>query len=203
MNNQASKELGVALEAEGLVKGTLSLGALLRGVMAYVRGAFNPQSIEAGIEIDPISQLPKGFKGKIIFNEAGKAGAEKSYQSVDRLLQLANEAFAKSGLKTWILLDRLDVAFAENVNLEANALRALFRVYLDLLAYPEIVLKIFLRSDIWMRIRKRARNSFRSTSVRRARNLAYGRYRRDHVAPSDDRHPHQRPQTGCRNMPPG
>lgn len=44
------------------------------------------------------------------------------------------------------------MAFSENFELEANALRALFRVYLDLLAYPCIQLKIFLRSDIWGRI---------------------------------------------------
>jgi len=51
-----------------------------------------------------------------------------------------------------MLLDRLDVAFVEDINLEANALRALFRVYLDLLAYPLVKLKIFLRTDIWARI---------------------------------------------------
>jgi hypothetical protein len=50
------------------------------------------------------------------------------------------------------LLDRLDVAFAEHPNLEANALKGLFRVYLDLLGFDSIKLKIFLRSDIWKRI---------------------------------------------------
>ncbi len=51
-----------------------------------------------------------------------------------------------------LALDRLDVAFADEGELEANALRALFLVYLDLLAYDRITLKIFLRSDIWRRI---------------------------------------------------
>lgn len=53
---------------------------------------------------------------------------------------------------SWVLLDRLDVAFAEDVELENNALRALFRVYLNLLALSNIKLKIFLRTDIWNRI---------------------------------------------------
>lgn len=52
----------------------------------------------------------------------------------------------------WILLDRLDVAFADNVDLEQNALRALFRVYLDLKGLANIRLKIFLRNDIWGRL---------------------------------------------------
>jgi hypothetical protein len=38
------------------------------------------------------------------------------------------------------------------VQLEANALRALFRVYVDLRSFDRISLKIFLRTDIWRRI---------------------------------------------------
>jgi hypothetical protein len=52
-------------------------------------------------------------------------------------------------------MDRLDVAFEENEDLEENALRALFRVYLDIAANKRIGLKIFLRSDIWNRITKK------------------------------------------------
>src|SRR5437868_6233296 len=66
----------------------------------------------------------------------------------------ANEALIAAGYQLWVLLDRLDVAFAETHALERNALRALFRVYLDLGANEAIKLKIFLRSDIWKRITK-------------------------------------------------
>jgi hypothetical protein len=44
------------------------------------------------------------------------------------------------------------VAFAGSPELERNALRALFRTYLDLANKPSIVLKIFLRTDIWASI---------------------------------------------------
>jgi len=152
VNNASSKELEEALVREGLVKGSLSLSSLLTGIRAYVRGALNPQALEGGVEIDPLTQLPKGFKGKIIFSEPRKPGGDPELRSVDRLLDLANQALGVAGLKAWILLDRLDVAFAEDAGLEANALRALFRVYLDLLAFPSIQLKIFLRTDIWARI---------------------------------------------------
>jgi len=152
INNTSSKELEQALAREGLVKGSLSLASLLRGIRTYVRRALNPQAVEGGVELDPITQLPKGFKGKIIFAEPGEIGADPELKSVDRLLGLADEALRETGLKAWILLDRLDVAFAEDPGLEANALRALFRVYLDLMAFPSIQLKIFLRTDIWARI---------------------------------------------------
>jgi hypothetical protein len=72
--------------------------------------------------------------------------------SVDRLLQLANFALGSVKLHVWVLMDRLDVAFAETHELERNALRALFRVYLDMAGHDWIKLKIFLRSDIWSRI---------------------------------------------------
>ena len=52
----------------------------------------------------------------------------------------------------WILLDRLDVAFEQHEELEQNALRALFKAYLDMKALDQIRLKVFLRSDIWQRI---------------------------------------------------
>lgn len=152
VKNASSVQLQQSLEREGLIRGGLSLAGILSSIVGYVRSALRPQAIEGGVEIDPVSQLPKGFTGKIIFNEPTKTGTDPALRSVDRLLELANTALAEAGLSSWILLDRLDVAFSENAELEAKALRALFRVYLDLLAYPQIQLKIFLRTDIWARI---------------------------------------------------
>ncbi|MBI3527870.1 MAG: hypothetical protein HY067_07865 [Betaproteobacteria bacterium] len=152
IRNDFTNQLEVTLAREGLVKGSLSLSGLLRAVVDYARRALRPQAIEGDLELDPITQLPKGFKGKIIFSEPGRQESDPELRSVDRLLELANNALAKSNFQSWILLDRLDVAFAEESNLENNALRALFRVYLDLLALSNVKLKIFLRTDIWTRI---------------------------------------------------
>jgi hypothetical protein len=49
----------------------------------------------------------------------------------------------------WVLFDRLDVAFSESRELEANGIRALFKAYLDLNDLDQIGVKIFLRTDIW------------------------------------------------------
>lgn len=149
---EATTQLEGALRREGLVRGTLSLAGVLSSVVNYVRNALRPQAVEGGVNLDPVTQLPTGFTGKIVFSEPAKGSGDSELRSVDHLLGLANAALTGAGLRAWILLDRLDVAFSENVELEANALRALFRAYLDLLAYPQIQLKIFLRSDIWARI---------------------------------------------------
>ncbi len=152
IRNGPAKQLEEALAREGLVKGTLSLSGLLRAVVDYARRALRPQAVEGGVEIDPITQLPKGFNGKIIFSEPGRQASDPELRSVDRLLELANVALSEAKYQAWVLLDRLDVAFAEDAELENNALRALFRVYLDLLALSNVRLKIFLRTDIWTRI---------------------------------------------------
>lgn len=147
-----TNELGLVLTREGLVRGSKSLGGILASVFDYIRRALRPQAVEGGVALDPVTQMPVGFNGKITFSEPIDTKDDSGLHSVDYLLELANSAFQSSGLQAWILLDRLDVAFSENVVLEANALRALFRVYLDLLGYERIHLKIFLRSDIWARV---------------------------------------------------
>lgn len=63
-----------------------------------------------------------------------------------------NEVLEEKKLAVWVLLDRLDVAFVENHELEANALRALVRAYADIRNLGHLSLKIFLREDIWKRI---------------------------------------------------
>ncbi|WP_257309461.1 P-loop ATPase, Sll1717 family [Geothrix fuzhouensis] len=151
ITNQPATELGRILASTGLVKGSGSLAQLLAKVSAYVKRVIRPESVEGIVKFDPNTQLPVGVGAKINFSPDSQGDASGS-TSVDRLLELANEAFTENGFTVWVLLDRLDVAFAEHEDLEANALRALFRVYLDLMAHPQIKLKIFLRSDIWSRI---------------------------------------------------
>lgn len=152
IRNTYSIQIGTSLEREGLVKGSLNLSGILSSVVDYVKRALRRQAQEAGIKLNPITQLPAEFNGKIIFSEPISTSGDSELRSVDRLLELANSALLDAGKSAWILLDRLDIAFSENLDLEAGALRALFRVYLNLLSNPQIQLKIFLRSDIWERI---------------------------------------------------
>lgn len=152
IRNDDQKNLETALRREGLVKGNLSLAGLLRAVVNYATRAFRPQAVEGGVNFDPVTQLPKGFTGKITFSEPGRAGEDEEFRSVDSLLSLANDSVSAAGISAWVLLDRLDVAFPDNVELESNALRALFRVYLDMASLDHVKLKVFLRTDIWSRI---------------------------------------------------
>jgi hypothetical protein len=173
IRNDPAKQLEEALVREGLVKKGASLAALLRAAVDYARRAFRPQAVEGSLKIDPATQLPSGFTGKIIFSEPAGASDDSAVKSVDRLLALADEALASAAVGAWVLFDRLDVAFAEDPGLESNALRALFRVYLDLAALSHVKLKIFLRTDIWSRI---TTQGFREAShITRHVTISWGR----------------------------
>ncbi len=99
--------------------------------------------------------MPAGITGKITLREPSIQLRDKGLISADSLLRLADESLQDIVLRVWVVLDRLDVAFAESSELESNALRAAFRVYLDLQSLDNIAAKIFLRTDIWKRITAR------------------------------------------------
>ncbi len=140
------------LEEAGLLPRESSLSGYLRAARDYIRRLLNPQSVEGMVEVDQASGLPKGFIGKITFREPTADQRTMGIVSADKLLDVANTALQCSEFNIWLALDRLDVAFADSPELERNALRALFRAYLDLRSFDRISLKIFLRSDIWSRI---------------------------------------------------
>ena len=129
-----------------------SLTRLVRAVREYARRLRDAEALEGGFAIDPGTGVITGLNGRIVLGEPGGDAAAAKIVSVDSLFNDADKALGDLGFEVWLALDRLDVAFADETELEANALRALFKVYLDLNAYTRISLKIFLRSDIWRRI---------------------------------------------------
>jgi hypothetical protein len=117
--------------------------------MDYVRTISNPESFETELALDPTTGMPSGVVGRITLREPTAAQARKGVVSVDELFELASEALQEAGYSLWIVLDRLDVAFADKPNLETAALRALFKFYLASKNRSNIKVKIFLRTDIW------------------------------------------------------
>ncbi len=69
-------------------------------------------------------------------------------------LGLLNTALEEAGLSVWLVLDRLDEAFAGYPATEIPALRALFRTYLDLQPFTHVKLKMFVRKDLFRKVMK-------------------------------------------------
>ncbi|GAA4485409.1 P-loop ATPase, Sll1717 family [Gluconacetobacter asukensis] len=154
-------QLFTKLEEADLIPARWSLSRALRYAMDYVRALSKPESIETELSLDPISGMPSGVKGKIVLREPTSSQARKGIVSVDELFELTSETLLEAGYSLWIVLDRLDVAFASKPGLEAAALRALFKFYLDTKRHKNISTKIFLRTDIWREITK---DGFREAS---------------------------------------
>jgi hypothetical protein len=70
----------------------------------------------------------------------------------EKALADLNSALSEVDLTVWVVLDRLDEAFQGFPHIEVAALRALLRTYLDMLAYPNIRLKLFVRNDLFRKV---------------------------------------------------
>lgn len=149
----AAKQVVERLSEAGLlqVPPEKNLRAFLGSVTALVRKWFKSIQVESELTLDAAGNI-SGVGGKISFKEPKPEAAKAGIVSVDELLRTADDALDALGYDLWILLDRLDVAFAESPELEENALRALFKVYLEYNAFRRLKLKVFLRTDIWRRI---------------------------------------------------
>jgi hypothetical protein len=147
----SAKKLIRVLEQAGLVPREASLRGVLRSVVDYVAQMRSAEGIEAGVKLDPITSSVQPVL-RILFREPSVADRQLGHTSADELLELANVALRGLDLTVWVLFDRLDVAFSESAELEATALAALFRAYLDIQNLKQLSLKIFLRNDIWQRV---------------------------------------------------
>lgn len=124
---------------------------ILRRVMQFMRQLKERFSgITAEGSVDPITGSIS-VSGGVAFDRTAGPQAIQSDRLWD-FFEQCQSGLESSDYSIWMLFDRLDVAFAETAELEANALRALFKAYLDLRGFGRIRLKIFLRSDIWRRI---------------------------------------------------
>lgn len=156
------EEYGISSDGVGQVRDNLVAEGLLpeesdelRTVFSrlrdYARRIFSPESVQGGVVLDPAGNIT-GLTAKVTMGEPTAEQLAEGAMSLDQLLGLCDNALLDSEYSLWLLFDRLDVAFADSRDLEANALRALFKVYLDMLSYSNMTPKIFLRSDIWREV---------------------------------------------------
>lgn len=142
----SAKVVADKLVEAGLIEEKNTIKRLLTSAKHFAKHLMNVEGVEGGLGLEG------GITGKITFHTPNQELKTKGYCSVDDLLETLNKYLKSISKVGWILCDRLDVAFDQSVELEKNALRALFKVYRDIEEYESISLKIFLRDDIWNRI---------------------------------------------------
>jgi hypothetical protein len=156
-----------------LVPAQNKLASFLKVCYDFMKSFRNGKEVSTTAEIDPYSGMYTGQKFSISFGEPSKNDFENGLIPIEHAFDLLSESLRNNGVDLWIVIDRLDVAFLESESLEINALRALFKAYLDLTRYEEIKIKIFLRDDIWQKITS---SGFREAShITKFQNLSWSK----------------------------
>ncbi len=139
------------LENAGLLPKTFSIYDVFNNVLHAVRQIFSLQFFQPEIEVNPTSGTFT-VKGKINFEKYSGKDRKEGYNTTDELLHKIDEDLSSAEHTVWLLLDRLDVAFIEDKEIEKRALKSLFLVYNSLKRYDNIRCKIFLRDDIMLKV---------------------------------------------------
>lgn len=121
-------------------------------LVKMVRDYISRATLESSLSLNENTGLIDNISMKISLSEPSLKLADKGIVSIDYLFECLNNSLNDNGFKIWVAIDRLDAIFQENFKLEANALKTLFQVYIDLMGYENIRLMIFFRDDIWNRI---------------------------------------------------
>lgn len=151
-DNKKFLQLKEILEEANLIPVQRGLKSILKACRDYIKNIANIESLQPGVDLNEVTGLPSGVNLKVSFRETSVNEQKNDIWSLDSLYDLLEESLSEIGFSLWIAVDRLDVAFSDSIDLETNALRALFKVYRDLAKYSQIKIKIFLRDDIWRRI---------------------------------------------------
>lgn len=152
VENSHFRELKNILSDSDLIPAQKGLRAILKKCRDYISNLMTVESLEPGVGLNEVSGLPDDIHLKISFREPSKKELAAGIKSIEALYETLDKGLKESKFTLWIAVDRLDVAFTENLELETNALKALFKAYRDMASLDNLKIKIFLRSDVWRRI---------------------------------------------------
>jgi hypothetical protein len=152
INDEYSNRLKTILRDCDLIPAQNRLSSFLKSCVDFLKSFVNGREVSTTSEFDPQTGMYSGQKFSMTFGEPSKSDFDKGLIPIEHAYELLTQSLKFNKIKLWIIIDRLDVAFIESEELEVNALRALFKTYLDLAIYIEIKIKIFLRDDIWKKI---------------------------------------------------
>ncbi len=142
-------QLNVLLERTSLKSADGSPSTVFSSIVNLFRRLRNPRSAEATITITP-DGMPI-ITPRVEFGTTDTADI-LGYVPHEQALGLLNDALKEVDLSLWLVLDRLDEAFAGKPLAEVPALRALLRTYLDLQPYSHVRMKLFVRKDLFRRV---------------------------------------------------
>lgn len=142
--------LDALLTKTGLRSPDDSAQTIFTKVVNVIHRFANPKSMELGFSLSEHG-MPV-ISPKVEFDTATKIASGPEFVAHEDAFKILDECLAEVGATVWIALDRLDEAFQGYPQIEKAALRALLRTYLDLLEFPHIRMKLFVRKDLFRKV---------------------------------------------------
>lgn len=143
-------DLDELLRDTGLRSADDSPSTVFSAIVNLFRRLMNPSAAEARIEVTK-EGLPV-IVPRVEFEAPNHKGSRPVIVEHHEALGLLNDVLDEIDISLWLVLDRLDEAFAGMPAAEVPALRALLRTYLDVVPFDRVKLKLFLRKDLFRRI---------------------------------------------------
>ena len=112
------------------------------GLVSWVLAKMPKSKVKVTLEPDG------GLSGSVEFRDAPEVNEEPVPLFIQEIHDALARLLAKTGLRLWIMLDRLDEVFPRRSKVETVALRALLKTTTSF-DTPWIRLKLFLRDDIF------------------------------------------------------
>jgi hypothetical protein len=148
---ETMEELERLLVETGLRSADDEAATIFSTVLNLFRRLMRFSAVEGGASVTA-EGLPI-VTGRVEFNTEAPTDPETQVLIAhDDAFRILDRALQEVDLELWLVMDRLDEAFAGLPAAEVPALRALLRTYLDLAPYEAIRLKLFLRKDLFSRI---------------------------------------------------
>ncbi|WP_238346300.1 P-loop ATPase, Sll1717 family [Luteimonas saliphila] len=145
-----TRRLDALLRHTGLRSEDIGAQTIFSRLANLVRKYTNPSATEHSLSFTEHGIPVIGTR--LEFAEVSDAVVDGEQIETETILNVLNRCLIGLDLRIWVVLDRLDEAFAGYAEVEIPALRALLRTYLDLQSYDHIRLKMFLRSDLFRRV---------------------------------------------------
>jgi len=134
----------------GLLSVDDTAGSVFSRLMGWLRLNATPKAVGMDVSFNEYG-IPV-FTPKI---ELGKVEQKEEERveiiSHEEAFEIINSALYEKKVVLWIALDRLDEAFVGRPDIEALALRALIRTFMDM-DYSHLRLKLFVRKDLFRKI---------------------------------------------------
>lgn len=150
-NSPALRRLSYLLSKADMVTVDDSAGTVFSRLMSWLRHNANPKALGIDFTFNEF-----GYPVLTPKVELGESKKEEKQDieiiSHQDALNTLNDALAERNVSMWIVIDRLDEAFVGRPDIEALALRALIRTFMDFMAFSHIRLKLFVRKDLFRKI---------------------------------------------------